>query len=220
MSVANHFDDRKIEKAFDDIEVQIINANPDYVISAENVTVNGAKITKLVGCGVVEKPEELIAGYVAQAGNQYYADLEKKLSKVYPEIDLVTTPDGNLVAMVHCNNCTSDLNAWVSALQNLELDGKITGILHTNNDSVADVVKDEGTEVLHGQNYFYEELLGTCAGLIIIDFRIYLRQYLDGRAILHCNNADIILCRNNFTNTLASGQSHQFKRIRISGFIA
>ena len=39
--------------------------------------------------------------------------LEKKLSKVYPEIDLVTTPDGNLVAMVHCNNCTSDLNAWV-----------------------------------------------------------------------------------------------------------
>lgn len=40
--------------------------------------------------------------------------LEKPLSKVYPEIDLVTTPTGNLVAMVHCNNCTSDLNAWVN----------------------------------------------------------------------------------------------------------
>ncbi|MDY3917894.1 MAG: FGGY-family carbohydrate kinase [Candidatus Limivivens sp.] len=39
--------------------------------------------------------------------------LEKELSKVYPEIDLVTTPAGDLVAMVHCNNCTSDLNAWV-----------------------------------------------------------------------------------------------------------
>ncbi|WP_315069803.1 FGGY-family carbohydrate kinase [uncultured Clostridium sp.] len=39
--------------------------------------------------------------------------LEKELSKVYSEIDLVTTPTGNLVAMVHCNNCTSDLNAWV-----------------------------------------------------------------------------------------------------------
>lgn len=39
--------------------------------------------------------------------------LEKELTKVYPEIDLVTTPDGALVAMVHCNNCTSDLNAWV-----------------------------------------------------------------------------------------------------------
>ena len=40
--------------------------------------------------------------------------LEKELKKVYPEIDLVTTPDGSLVAMVHANNCTSDLNAWVS----------------------------------------------------------------------------------------------------------
>lgn len=42
------------------------------------------------------------------------AVLEKELTKVYDEIDLVTTPTGNLVAMVHCNNCTSDLNAWVN----------------------------------------------------------------------------------------------------------
>lgn len=40
--------------------------------------------------------------------------MEKELSRVYNEIDLVTTPDGSLVAMVHCNNCTSDLNAWVN----------------------------------------------------------------------------------------------------------
>ena len=40
--------------------------------------------------------------------------MEKELSKVYEEIDLVTTPTGNLVGMVHCNNCTSDLNAWVN----------------------------------------------------------------------------------------------------------
>ncbi|MDD3337710.1 MAG: FGGY-family carbohydrate kinase [Lachnospiraceae bacterium] len=39
--------------------------------------------------------------------------LEKALSKVYKEIDMVTTPSGDPVAMVHCNNCTSDLNAWV-----------------------------------------------------------------------------------------------------------
>ncbi|NJP39728.1 ATPase [Oscillospiraceae bacterium HV4-5-C5C] len=38
--------------------------------------------------------------------------LEKPLSRPYPEIDMVTTPDGLPVAMVHCNNCTSDLNAW------------------------------------------------------------------------------------------------------------
>lgn len=40
--------------------------------------------------------------------------LEKELSKAYPEIDLVTTPVGDLVAMVHANNCTSDINAWVN----------------------------------------------------------------------------------------------------------
>ena len=40
--------------------------------------------------------------------------LEKELSKPYEMIDMVTPPDGSLVAMVHCNNCTSDLNAWVN----------------------------------------------------------------------------------------------------------
>lgn len=39
--------------------------------------------------------------------------LEKNLSRVYPEIDIVTTPDGNPVAMVLANNCSSDINAWV-----------------------------------------------------------------------------------------------------------
>lgn len=39
--------------------------------------------------------------------------LEQALSQVYPEIDMVTTPTGKPVAMVHSNNCTSDLNAWV-----------------------------------------------------------------------------------------------------------
>lgn len=40
--------------------------------------------------------------------------LDKKLSKVYPEIDIVATPSGEPAAMVHCNNCSSDLDAWVS----------------------------------------------------------------------------------------------------------
>lgn len=43
--------------------------------------------------------------------------MEKDLSKVYPEIDLVTTPTGNLVAMAHSNNCSSDLNAWVGLFE-------------------------------------------------------------------------------------------------------
>ena len=43
--------------------------------------------------------------------------LEENLKKVHEEIDLVTTPDGHLVGMVHCNNCTSDLNAWVGLFE-------------------------------------------------------------------------------------------------------
>lgn len=49
------------------------------------------------------------------AGTSVFAMLvlEKNLSRVYPQIDMVTTPAGEPVAMVHCQNCTSDLNAWV-----------------------------------------------------------------------------------------------------------
>lgn len=52
------------------------------------------------------------------AGTSVFAMLvlEKSLSKVYPEIDMVTTPDGAPVAMVHCNNCTGDINAWGNLL--------------------------------------------------------------------------------------------------------
>ncbi len=65
--------------------------------------------------------------------------LEKELSKPYEMIDMVTTPDGSLVAMVHCNNCTSDLNAWVglfrefTELLGVEVDmNEIYGKLYNN----------------------------------------------------------------------------------------
>ena len=60
--------------------------------------------------------------------------LEKPLEHVYPEIDLVTTPTGKGVAMVHCNNCTNDSNAWFSLLrETVELFGGSvdTGALYT-----------------------------------------------------------------------------------------
>lgn len=52
------------------------------------------------------------------------------------------------------------LRGWKEALLALPVKGTFAGILHTRNDSLADAVKDEGTEILYGQNYFYEELLG------------------------------------------------------------
>ena len=53
------------------------------------------------------------------AGTSIFAMLvlEHPLSRVYPEIDLVTTPDGAPVAMVHCNNCTNEINAWAQVFQ-------------------------------------------------------------------------------------------------------
>ena len=68
-------------------------------------------------------------------------------------IDMITTGENE-------DGRTADLHEWVQRLTALELDGKIAGILHTRNDSLADAVKDEGTETLYGQSYFYEELLG------------------------------------------------------------
>ncbi len=52
------------------------------------------------------------------------------------------------------------LLSYVNLLRGLTLDGKIVGVLHTRNDSVADVVKSDETRLLYGQDYFYEELLG------------------------------------------------------------
>ena len=66
--------------------------------------------------------------------------LEHKLSKPYPSIDIVTTPDGSPVAMVHCNNCTSDINAWVNIFKDyIELTGQKAdmGELFTNLFNVA-----------------------------------------------------------------------------------
>ena len=69
-------------------------------------------------------------------------------------VDLVTT------TQLQEQDETELLGGFVEMLTALELDGNLAGILHTHNDSVADVVKDEGTDILYGESFFYEELLG------------------------------------------------------------
>ena len=64
-------------------------------------------------------------------------------------IDLVTTSQEEY-----------DLREFASSLLALETEGTIVGILHTVNDAVADVIKDDGTELLYGKDYFTETLLG------------------------------------------------------------
>jgi 23S rRNA (uracil-5-)-methyltransferase RumA len=65
-----------------------------------------------------------------------------------------------LVDLVTSTQMEVDLQPWVDKLLSLPVKGKFAGILHTNNDSLADVVQNGGTEILYGQDFFYEELLG------------------------------------------------------------
>ncbi|MBQ9952586.1 MAG: FGGY-family carbohydrate kinase [Clostridia bacterium] len=107
---------------------------PKVLVAGEDagvLTAEGAKLLDVTGKlqpGIPMCPPEGDAGTgmtatnsVAKrtgnvsAGTSVFAMvvLEKALEKVHTEIDMVTTPSGRPVAMVHCNNCTSDLNAWV-----------------------------------------------------------------------------------------------------------
>ena len=108
---------------------------PKVLLAGENagyLTEEGAKLLDIDGelmAGVPVCPPEGDAGTgmaatnsVAvrtgnvSAGTSVFAMivLEEAMKAVHEEIDMVTTPDGYPVAMVHCNNCTSDLNAWVN----------------------------------------------------------------------------------------------------------
>lgn len=113
---------------------KLLDIMPKVLVAGEEagvLTEEGARfldVTGKLGAGIPLCPPEGDAGTgmaatnsVAvrtgnvSAGTSVFAMivLEEDLSKPYEEIDIVTTPAGDAVAMVHCNNCTSDLNAWV-----------------------------------------------------------------------------------------------------------
>ncbi len=83
-------------------------------------------------------------------------------------VDLVTSTatDGKVIIDKSTGDDSFSVNeaelleGFVKVLSDIQYEGKLTGILHTHCDSVADVIKDEGTDILFGQDYFYEELLG------------------------------------------------------------
>ena len=136
---AHDFDQKMVEK-FDALVAdkgyswKLRDILPKALVAGEDagrLTAEGAKLLDVSGnleAGIPMCPPEGDAGTGmtatnsvkvrtgnVSAGTSVFAMvvLEKELKKVHPEIDLVTTPAGDLVGMVHCNNCTSDLNAWV-----------------------------------------------------------------------------------------------------------
>ena len=89
--------------------------------------------------------------------------LEHPLEKVYEEIDLVTTPTGKAVAMVHCNNCTNDSNAWVNVL-------KETANLFDAQPSTGDVYTKLYQKALEGD--------ADCGGVLVCN-------YMAGEGVTH-----------------------------------
>jgi len=144
-STTNNYDQKMLQKFSEivrpfefgwnigDLLPKVLNAGEN----AGSLTVEGAKLLDPSGslrAGIPFCPPEGDAGTgmvatnsVAErtgnvsAGTSIFAMivLEKALSKLYPEIDMVTTPVGKPVAMVHCNNCTTDLDAWVKMFREL-----------------------------------------------------------------------------------------------------
>ena len=129
-----------------DIMPKVLHAGAD----AGQLTAEGAKLLDPTGSlqpGIPLCPPEGDAGTGMVATNSVAAGtgnisagtsifamlvLEKGLSKLHPEIDMVTTPDGRPVAMVHCNNGTSDLDAWVNLFHSAHniISGKAADISH------------------------------------------------------------------------------------------
>lgn len=142
-STTNDFDKRMLEQFNDLLKAENISWTlqdilPKVLVAGEAagiLTEEGAKLLEPTGglkAGVPLCPPEGDAGtgmvatnsVAARSGNVSAGTsvfamivLEKALSRLYPEIDMVTTPTGKPVAMVHSNNCTSDLNAWVDVFQ-------------------------------------------------------------------------------------------------------
>ena len=125
--------DRKYPWAIREILPEVLAAGQD----AGCLTLDGAKLLDPTGTlqpGIPMAPPEGDAGTGMVATNAVDAGtgnvsagtsifsmvvLQKKLSKLYRDIDMVTTPSGRPVAMVHCNNGSSELDAWMRMFQEL-----------------------------------------------------------------------------------------------------
>ena len=144
-------------------------------------------IVTVDGCQIIDEDMRCVLmetlAYFQERGANYYhkmrheGDLRHLLVRKAAKtgeilVDLVTSSDARFLqkdATEPATEVQADalealeselLQGWSRRLQEVSYDGKLTGVLHTRNDRPADVVEDQGTRVLFGQAYFYEELLG------------------------------------------------------------
>lgn len=132
------------------------------------VTVGGCRIvhedfTKILLCTKEFFEERQIPFYKKMQQTGYLRHLLVRRAVKTGEIliDLITTTQTHTLQTEQFGGTEEELlNQWREKILSLSLEGTLAGILHTKNDTLADAVKDEGTEILFGQDYFYEELLG------------------------------------------------------------
>ena len=126
--------------------------------------------------------------------------LEKALANVYPEVDMVTTPDGKPVAMIHCNTCSSDIDSWVNLFSDL-LDtagahrekGELYPMLYN-----AALAADPACDGLMAFNcYAGEPVIGTDAGVPIFLRRPDVKVTLASFMRTHLYSAIATLCAGN-----------------------
>ena len=108
-------------------------------------------MTRILGC---------VLDYCRQEGFPYYHKMSHEGFLRHLLLRRAHATGEILVNLVTTSQLEPDLSPLTEALRGLELEGKIVGILHIINDSLADTVKSDETRILYGKDYFYEELLG------------------------------------------------------------
>lgn len=120
------------------------------------VTVDGCRLTD----GDFRKILRATLDYFTELGTPFYRKLQHTGYLRHLLVRKAARTGQILVSLVTTSQMDVDLEGWKETLLKLPLEGSFAGILHTTNDSMADVVQSDRTEVLYGEEYFYEELLG------------------------------------------------------------
>ncbi len=139
------------------------------------VTTTGCQIVHLDFCRILEAT----LAFFSRAGVSYYKKLQHtgylrhllvrravKTGEILvalvtsTQVETLAGAESALQAETLAGAEARLLQGWKECLLGLPIDGSFAGILHIKNDSLADVVQSDETEILHGQDYFYEELLG------------------------------------------------------------
>lgn len=121
-------------------------------------------IVSITDCKIVDEDYNKILtcvlDYFTELGSSFYRKLSHTGYLRHLLVRRATKTGEMLINLITSSQDQADLEPLVKLLLHLDLNGKIVGILHTINDSLADVVQSDEMNILYGQDYFYEELLG------------------------------------------------------------